>query len=213
MEPTADTGQRRVAPVFGAPVKIKVKEGGVAELSINYKKVIDLCKKRKCLRLYTTDEHQWIATNDAIYPLLCGSAITQDALRVSYSIPEDVIIVEDGFPPAVFSYEDAEEGEQPATYERIQVSPIGAALCLRTQEGVSFVDTKCLKPLEAGKNGEHILYERLDANGNVYIVAKQGMMLEAVILPRRGVITREWLDELDELIGRLRETCKKEGAI
>ena len=180
-------------------------------MSINNQKVIDLCKKQKGLVLYTTDQGQWIATGAAVYPFLCEQQLSPATLRAVYSIPEEVNIREEKQLPNLFNFEDVEEGEKPAVYEPIQLSPIGGAICLKTRDGVKFVDPKYLKPLEAGKNGESVLYERASVGGYVYIVAKQGMMAEAIIMPAQGVITEGWLDDLAMLLEDMRQTFEKEA--
>jgi hypothetical protein len=77
---------------------------------------------------------------------------------------------------------------------------------VRTQAGVTFFASKYLKPLETGENGSCDLYERITSTGQVYIVAKQGMMLEAVILPMTNVIKPDWLEDLCELTDMLKRT-------
>lgn len=179
-------------------------------MSVNFPKLLEMCKKAKRLTLYTTATGQWISAGWALYPLLNAPTLNEGNLRALYAIPQDVRVEETDTLPPNFEYADVVKGETPAMYERIQLAPVSNAVCLRTKDGVTFIDSKYLRPLESGKNGESVLYERVDANGHVYIVAKSGMMLDAILLPMRNVIRPDWLDDLQELLSTLRRTHEQE---
>lgn len=180
-------------------------------MSVNNQKIIDLCKKEKCLKLFSEGERQWIATSGSVYPLLKVPHLDEDSLRALYSIPANVKVEAVEGLPGAFSFADAVRNERPVFYEKIQLQPLEERLAvLRTSEGVCFIREQYLKPLEEGENGPADLYERTNEVGATYIVAKQGMMLEAVILPVRRVIREEWLEDLQDLLGALRQTFEKE---
>ena len=180
-------------------------------MSINNQKVVDLCKKEKHLRLYTEGDRQWIATSGSVYPLLKAPHLDESSLRALYSIPDNVRVDAVEGLPGAFSFADAVRYEQPVFYEKIQLQPLEEELALlRTSQGVTFIREQYLKPLEKGENGPADLYERINENGLTYIVAKQGLMLEAVILPMRRVIREGFLEDLKDLFVALKRTFEKE---
>ncbi len=181
-------------------------------MSINYQKVIELCKKDGNLILYEDGDMQWISDGYACWPLLKMPHMNEEAVRAVYSLSAKVKVEERGALPIHLCFADVVRQEQPVFYEKIQMQPIGMPLVsLRTSAGVTFIEQKYIKPLEPGENGDCMLYERTDGRGNVYIVAKQGLMVEAIILPRQGVLRADWLDDLQSLLVALRQTFEKEA--
>ena len=180
-------------------------------MSINNQKIIELCKKEKRMVLYSGGRMQWVGVGGAAYPLLKVPHLDANTVRAIYSLPDDMTVEEkEGLPPS-FSFANEDRSEHPVFMEKIQLNPLAdRLLALRTSEGVCFIKEQYLKPLEEGKNGSADLYERRSTSGQIYIVAKQGMMLEAVILPMVKVITAGWLDDLQDLIAALRQTFEKE---
>lgn len=180
-------------------------------MSINNQKIIDLCKKEKRMVLYSAGVIQWIGVSGAVYPLLKVPQLDEDALRAIYSLPAGVTVEENFALPEHLSFADTVREEKPVFMEKIQLNPSpDRLLTLRTSEGVCFIKEQYLKPLEEGENGSADLYERRSTSGQIYIVAKQGMMIEAVIMPVVNVIKEDWLDDLQNLIAALRQTFEKE---
>ena len=60
-----------------------------------------------------------------------------------------------------------------------------------------FINVKHLKPFDEEKDGFD-LYERRDENGNVYIVAKSGMLIIGIISPF-NIAGKSFLKELEDL--------------
>ena len=180
-------------------------------MSINNQKIIDLCKKEKRMVLYTYGQMQWIGVGGAAYPLLKVPHLDEGTVKAIYSLPDDMTVEEkEGLPPHL-SFANEDRAERPVFMEKIQLNPSPERLLtLRTSEGVCFIKERYLKPLEEGENGSADLYERRSTSGQIYIVAKQGMMLEAVIMPVVNVIKEDWLDDLQNLLGALRQTFEKE---
>lgn len=181
-------------------------------MSINNQKIVEMCKKQKRLELLldTQNGRQWISDGYAMYPLLGLPLLTEENIRALYSLPAGVRVeVKDMHED--FSTADVEREEKPVYYEKIQLRPGGeSVITLRTSGGIVFIRDKHLKPLEAGENGETQLYERTGKDGSIYIVAKQGMMLEAIIMTLQGVLRADWLDDLQRLVVDLRQTFEKE---
>ncbi len=181
-------------------------------MSINNKKIVDLAQKEKRMVLYTLPGgYQYVGVARAIYPLLGVPVMSEDAIRAVYALPDTVKVEEKEALPEEFDFALAVKGEQPVFYEKIQLQPVCTPLIsLRCSRGVVFIEAAALKPLEPGENGECILYERQDTYGRPYIVAKQGMLAEAVILPRSDVLRADWLDDLQNLSSALRQTFEQE---
>ena len=181
-------------------------------MSINNQKVVEMCKKQKRLLLLQSprEESQWISDGYTMYPLLGMPELTEENIRAIYSLPENVRVEVEILPPQ-YCYRDTFRDERPVFYEKIQLKPCGeAVITLRTRNGVVFIHEKYLKPLEAGENGEPMLFERTDDFGRTYIVAKQGIFLEAVIPPIRNLLKADWLDDLQKLLSILRKTFEQE---
>ena len=180
-------------------------------MSINNQKIIELCKKEKRMVLYSYGQMQWIGVGGAAYPLLKVPHLDEDTVRAVYSLPDGITVEEKEGLPSHLSFMDEDRAERPVFMEKIQLNPSpDRLLILRTSEGVCFIKEQYLKPLEEGENGSADLYERRSTSGQIYIVAKQGMMLEAVIMPVVNVIKEDWLNDLQNLIGALRQTFEKE---
>lgn len=181
-------------------------------MSINIQKIVGMCKKQKRLDLLLDPDtmQQWISDGYAMYPLLGLPLLTEENIRAMYALPEGVRVeVKDMH--GDFSAADVETHEKPVFYEKIQLqSCMESVITLRTSRGVVFIRGKHLRPLEAGENGETQLYERVSHSGNLYIAAKQGMMLEAIIMPMQNVLRADWLDDMQRLIGDLRQTFERE---
>ena len=181
-------------------------------MSINIQKIVEMCKKQKRLDLLLDPDtmQQWISDGYAMYPLLGLPMLTEENIRAMYALPEGVRVEVKDMHEA-FSTADVEPHEKPVFYEKIQLQPcIESVITLRTSRGVVFIRGKHLKPLEAGENGETQLYERVSRSGNLYIAAKQGMMLEAIIMPMQNVLGADWLDDMQRLLADLRQTFERE---
>ena len=57
--------------------------------------------------------------------------------------------------------------------------------------------------------GRRSMNEPFD-HGSIYIVAKQGMMLEAIIMTLQGVLRADWLDDMQRLVADLRQPFERE---
>ena len=81
---------------------------------------------------------------------------------------------------------------------------------LSTIDGMTFIQDKYLGPLE--DIADYLrLFERVDADGNKYIVAKNGMEIAAIIMPY-DIISVGFVEELENLAHKCRQTleAKKE---
>ena len=125
--------------------------GGISDMSINIKKVIDLCVKRKQVTLFNEGEMQWLSDGCAVYPLLNMPLFNENTIRMAYAIPDGVEVKEVDGLPAIYSFKDVERAENQVFFEKIQLQITSEPLTsVRTQAGVTFFPSKCLKPIEDG---------------------------------------------------------------
>lgn len=178
-------------------------------MSVNIKKVIELCIKEKRLILFNGGDRQWVSCGFAVYPMLNMPHFNETSIRATYSIPDTVKVEEVEGMPEAYSFADIDQRENQVFFERIQLQPAAEQLVsLRTQAGVTFVQAKSLKPIEEGESGSYGLYERITDSGQIYIAVKQGLLLDAVILPVINTVKPDWLADLRELVRVLESTAE-----
>lgn len=178
---------------------------------MNIVKIVNVCKKAKRLDLYSRGDMQWISDGFAIFPLLGAPKFSVDSIRATYDLPDSVEIREHGELPRMYCFDDICASENQIFYEKIQVCPSGHdLLALRTQRGVTFIQRKYVEPVDDGAPAIGI-YERITEAGQLYIVIKRGLLLEAVIMPMTRVIQKDWLEDLRELVSMLSATYAEEG--
>ena len=177
---------------------------------MNINKLIKLFKKGSKIVLYNDKDVQWISDGHAVYPLWRFPRFDELSFAQAYGLTDGVTVeVREGL-PAAYDFSDISKAENQVFYEKIQL-PIGGdtkVVSLFTQAGVTFVNKNYLDPIE--DDGYIGLYERLTTSGQLYIVVKRGMMLEAVIMPMVKVIHKDYLDDLQELVSRLIDTYNEE---
>ncbi len=167
------------------------------------RKIINIFKKRDKISLFRGKGTQWISDGSAVYPLWKLPLFDEQSLVAAYDLPSTVMVKLHDALPTTFDFSDAVTGEEQVFYEKIQL-PIGgnnSLISLATQQGVTFINKKYLDPIE--DDGYISLWERKSESGESCIVVKRGMMLEAVIMPVVHALKKEFLDELQELTGRL----------
>ena len=150
------------------------------------KKIEAICKASRRIVVLWGGECQWIGDGSAFYPVYGLPILTEEHIFTMFDISEDKrskYLFNETELPAAYNFTDYCDSELPLVREDISLIRYGATLIpLKTSEGITFVNKRYLKPLEDGEN-EYVLCERTDKNGRVYIVAKQGFLLAAVIMP------------------------------
>lgn len=99
--------------------------------------------------------------------------------------------------PESINWDDTDPAEYQIDDPKLCVRYEGRELLpLHTTAGVIFIQEKYLAPLD---NLDYMrLYERKSRDGGVYIVAKIGMVIQAVIMPM-DVVDRVFVDRMEEL--------------
>ena len=113
--------------------------------------------------------------------------------------------------PKTVDPRDCVEGEQLIQRGKISIIAVGRELePIHTSVGTVFINTKYLKPFSDEADG-YELYERKDADGKTYIVAKSGMLIIGIILPF-NVDGPAFLKELELITEGVRLSLKSEKA-
>ena len=170
------------------------------------KKVAALCGQLGMFILYDkVDENgevscQWLGDGYAAYPIAGMPYMGEENLCAMFDIPEkkrEKLIFRHDNAPGNINWEDADLLERSLGSPKLCVRWEGRELLpLRTSAGITFIQEKYLAPLD---NLDYMcLYERKSKGGEPYIVAKIGMMIQAVIMPV-DVINRGFVDSMEEL--------------
>lgn len=185
------------------------------------KKVVDLCKKEKRFFLFDKVDAngeivQWLGDGNAAYPLYGVPILDETSLCAVFDLPgkkmADRIIKREEMPNAV-NTDDTDETERALEDEDFAIVHTGQEVkALRTSRGIVFAQKKYLAPLD--DMGDHVrLYERLSKDGVIYIAAKVGMMISAVIFPYliKDDDFWDWIGEVARARGQMMHWAARRG--
>lgn len=175
------------------------------------KKVAAICDKVGIFQLFDqVDENgeftcQWLGDCGAFYPIVGMPYMGAENICAMFDIPEkkrEKLIFRHDPAPVGFNWDDTDPKEWKIDDPKLCVRWEGRVMLpLRTSVGITFIQEKYLAPLD---NLDYVnLYERRNKNGGLYIVAKVGLMIQAVIMPM-DVLTDDFVDKLDDLT----RTCR-----
>lgn len=127
---------------------------------------------------------QRLGDGNAFYPLAGLPVMNMENICTMFDIPEkklEKLLMRQIDATDTMNWEDTDPLEREIDDPKLCVRYAGADLLpLETSEGVTFIQEKYLLPLE---NLEYMrLYERKGRNG-VYVVAKIGLEIQALIMP------------------------------
>lgn len=170
-------------------------------------KIARLCVRAKRLYLYDDSERgiQWIGDGRSMYPLYMMPELTTETVLRVLDVKDkdfDKIAVSKSDLP---SHIDCSDGTDDRLLPEAGIS-IGYASevlePMRLSSGLRFLDPFYLTPVQ--DKPDLMLYERETAAGEPYIVAKAGLMVQALIQPL-SVTDYELLDQLETLARELRQ--------
>lgn len=176
-------------------------------------KIAKLCVRAKRLYLYDDPERgiQWIGDGRSMYPLYMMPELTTETVLRVLDVKDkdfDKIAVSKADLP---SHIDCSDGTDDKLLPEAGIS-IGYASevlePMRLSSGLRFVNPLHLAPVE--DQDQLMLYERESTDGEPYIVAKTGLMVQAVIMPRL-ITDVELLNRLQTLTAELEQTIKTHG--
>lgn len=166
------------------------------------KSVESTLKSAKQIIVYRNDRHgQWLGDGSSMYPINHLPTMTEKHIFALFDIPEEkqskYYFQERGFPKGL-DFRDHIAEERMLQRGKLTLFVQGRELePLNTSLGTVFINVKHLKPFDEEKDGFD-LYERRDENGNVYIVAKSGMLIIGIISPF-NIAGKSFLKELEDL--------------
>ena len=170
------------------------------------KKVAAICGQAGIFQLFDqVDENgeftcQWLGDAAAFYPISGLPYMDTDNICAMFDIPEkkrEKLTFRQNRAPVDINWDDTDQKERKIDDPKLCVRWEGREMMpLRTSAGITFIQEKYLAPLD---NLDYVnLYERRNKNGGLYIVAKVGLMIQAVIMPM-DVVTDSLVDKMDEL--------------
>lgn len=179
------------------------------------KAIETILKSAKSLIIYRDDRHgQWLGDGCSMYPIHNLPTLTDKHIFAMFDIPEDkqskYLFRERGFPKGL-DFRDYVDGDRERLIQRgkLTINALGRELePLNTSVGTVFINTKYLKPF-ADEDDGYELYERRGSNGEVYIVAKSGMLLIGVISPF-NIAGEKFLSELESLTEGVRLSLRNQ---
>ena len=176
------------------------------------KKVAALCAKQGAFYLFDEVEEsgelirQWLGDGRSAYPLSGLPVLGEENLCAMFDITEKrrkkCVLVRKPMPDGL-DVEDCVKGERALYDEWPTVEHNGYVVKpLSTNEDMLFIQTAYLSPLE--DMAEYLrFYERVDTDGQKYIVAKNGMEIAAVIMPL-NTIKLGFVEKLEALAHKCR---------
>lgn len=170
------------------------------------KNIAALCKKSKHVILYsrTTDAgytEQYIGDGYALYLLEGLPPMNLQNIQTIFDISDSQVgkwTMKEEKVPEGMNIADTDSTEKLVEPERMKIVYGGDLLIpLKTVTGMVFINENYLSPM--GDTMDAIeLYQRRYKNGNTYIVAKAGFMLQAAIMPF-DMITEEFVSWMKKL--------------
>lgn len=144
---------------------------------------------------------QWIGDGSAMYPILDLPEIDEKIISTIFDIPEkkrNSYYFHRMDAPETIQTEDAVACENLLEIGKMDITIAGRTLkSVHTQHGIAFFDGKYLAPVAESMDTLEI-YERLQTDGQVYLAAKAGFMLLALIMPY-DIISKEFVEHMQDL--------------
>lgn len=172
------------------------------------KNIAAICKKNKTIVLFEKHSEsgdtviQYIGDGGAAYPVTGLPPLDTESVLTIFDVPEkdrDKYIARTMGIPEGINFEDTDADEKPIEGEALSIVYSGKVLKpLQTRRGLVFIESRYLSPVLDVLE----LYERITTGGTPYIVAKAGLLLQAVIMPL-DVINQQFVESLQ----RLTEQC------
>lgn len=153
---------------------------------------------------------QWLGDGRAAYPLAGLPDMDVENICAMFDITDkkrEKLLMKQVDAPGSMNWDDTAPYERALDDPKLCVRYDGADLLpLETSAGVTFIQEKYLLPLD-GQDYMR-LYERRSTSGVVYIVAKIGMMIQAVIMPM-DLPDNDFMSLLNELVRQCNDAMRK----
>lgn len=182
------------------------------------KSIAALCKKVKWVTVfqeYQNSDIQYIGDRTAFYQVDNLPRLNKESILTIFDIPEKKRgdwVVQVGEAPSYAGFSDAIEGEEIAEELSPEILYNEKILIpLQTQKGVVFLDKKYLSPLSDVMDVLN-LFVRENKDGQIYIVAKTGLALKAVIFPQ-DITTMRFVEKIEQLAKECRCSLEQKNKI
>ena len=171
------------------------------------------CRKRMLIDIFTDTKQdiQWIGYGSALYPMHGIPWISTDQALVMFDVPEKkrdkTIVVDHGNIRDFFDVSDGAADNEAVAINLPMFFSGKMIYPTITSQGIAFYDADAFNPV---KDIEDLrLYERYTKKGELYFVAKAGMMVEAVILPL-NIKAKELLERMTQITDMLKAQVEQE---
>lgn len=151
------------------------------------KNLAAMCRKKKRIWLFEDEAHdvQWAGDGGAIYPLFGIPHLNEEQILILFDVPEDkrkgFAVHTENIMPDGLDTEDSAADQEARPYPISLGTSWGVYYPVQTSTGIAFYDAEYFKPIADKPRAK--LYERYTRSGRLYFVAKDGMLVEAVIMP------------------------------
>lgn len=172
------------------------------------KAIARICAKSKYIQIreqkpsHGEDPIQWIGDTGALYPIFdlpyMGKEEFCTILDIQEKDREKYAFFHEPVPPEI-NFADTDPAENVIDTKEFDFNigmRGGEFLPLQTQQGITFINTAYLAPLKDVLD-EVELYERISQDGQIYIAAKVGMLIKAIIMPYK-VINEEFTRKIQK---------------
>jgi len=183
---------------------------------VKLKKVGAICNAGGCYYLINQTDadgenvYQWLGDGRSAYPLVGLPVMDVENICAMFDITEkkrEKLIMRQMDAPDTMNWEDTDPLERQIGDPKLCVRYDGRDLLpLETTAGITFIQEKYLLPLDGLEYMR--LYERQSTSGGLYIVAKIGMILQAVIMPM-DLPDKNFMELLNDLTSQCRDAMRR----
>ena len=180
------------------------------------KKVGAICNAGGCYYLINQTDadgeivYQWLGDGRSAYPLVGLPVMDVENICAMFDITEkkrEKLIMRQMDAPDTMNWEDTDPLERQIGDPKLCVRYDGRDLLpLETTAGITFIQEKYLLPLDGLEYMR--LYERRGTDGGLYIVAKIGMILQAVIMPM-DLPDKNFMELLNDLTSQCQDAMRR----
>jgi len=158
--------------------------------------------------------YQWLGDGKSAYPLVGLPFMDVENICAMFDITEkkrEKLVMRQVDAPETMNWDDTDPMERQLLDPKLCVRYDGRDLLpLETSAGVTFIQEKYLAPLD---NLEYMqLYERQGRDGGLYIVAKVGLVIQAVIMPM-DLPNKDFMDLLKRLTDQCWDAMRRKSLI
>lgn len=154
--------------------------------------------------------YQWLGDGKSAYPLVGLPIMDVENICAMFDITEkkrDKLLMRMMDAAEAMNWDDTDPTERELKDPKLCVRYDGRDLLpLETSAGITFIQEKYLAPLDSLEYMR--LYERRSTDGGLYIVAKVGLIIKAIIMPM-DLPDEAFMDLLDKLTRQCRAALNR----